>query len=73
MKHTPIPPRAKSVSVFSSSDMVTQRKPSCACGGGCPRCKEELNLQPKLSIGQPYDKYEQEAHRVAWQVMTIFL
>ena len=48
-----------------------QRKPGCPCGGGCPRCKEELNLQTKLRIGEPGDKYEQEADRVAEQVMRM--
>jgi hypothetical protein len=42
---------------------VLQRK--CACGGGCPRCKEELGIQTKLKISEPGDKYEQEADRVA--------
>ena len=28
-------------------------------------------LQPKLTIGQPYDKYEQEADRVAEQVLRM--
>ena len=40
----------------------------CACGGGCPRCQEELGIQTKLKIGEPGDKYEQEADRVATQI-----
>lgn len=44
-----------------------QRKSSCACGGGCPRC----TVQTKLSIGTPGDPYEQEADRVAEQVMRL--
>jgi hypothetical protein len=43
----------------------------CACGGGCPRCKEELGIQTKLKISEPGDKYEQEADRVAEQVMRM--
>jgi hypothetical protein len=46
-----------------------QRK--CACGGGCPRCKESLLLQTKLKINQPGDRYEQEADRVADRVMRM--
>ena len=43
-----------------------QRLPSCSCGGGCPRCAA---VQTKLKIGQPGDKYEQEADDVAESVM----
>lgn len=50
---------------------VLQRKPGCACGGGCPDCQEEAAIQPKLRVGQPNDKYEQEADRVAEQVMRM--
>jgi hypothetical protein len=46
-----------------------QRK--CACGGGCPRCKESLLLQTKLKINEPGDRYEQEADRIADQVMRM--
>jgi outer membrane protein OmpA-like peptidoglycan-associated protein len=48
---------------------LLQRK--CACGGGCPRCKEELGIQTKLKISEPGDKYEQEADRLADQVMRV--
>jgi hypothetical protein len=51
---------------------VIQRKVGCACGGGCAECKEELdehNVQPKLTISTPGDPFEQEADRVADQVM----
>ncbi|HQY27069.1 MAG TPA: hypothetical protein PLL45_19475, partial [Thermoflexales bacterium] len=56
---------------------VLQRK--CACGGSvgftgeCEDCqrKELLGgaMQPKLVINEPGDEYEQEADRVAEQVM----
>ena len=57
---------------------VLQRK--CACGqhtqsgGECTACsKKKLNqpLQAKLRIGESNDKYEQEADRVAEQVMRM--
>ena|GEM_PF-2410947 len=56
-----------------------QRKSSCACGGGCPRCSagsetddiaRVSRLQKKLSIGASNDPLEQEADRVADQVMA---
>ena len=56
---------------------ILQRK--CACGnsagsaGTCSECqsKEGVMLQTKLKIGEPGDKYEQEADRVASQVMAM--
>jgi hypothetical protein len=48
---------------------LLQRK--CACGGGCPRCQDELGIQTKLKIGEPGDKYEQEADRIADEVMRM--
>jgi Domain of unknown function (DUF4157) len=47
-----------------------QRK-ACNCGGSCPRCQSETRLQPKLNISEPGDRYEQEADRVADQVMRM--
>jgi Domain of unknown function (DUF4157) len=54
---------------------VLQRK--CACGGSsasgaeCEECsaKKRLGLQAKLTVSQPGDAYEQEADRVADEVM----
>ena len=57
---------------------VLARSSRCACDGGCPRCtakqesqKKSLPIQAKLKIGAPNDKYEQEADRVADQVMRM--
>ncbi len=59
---------------------ILQRK--CACGnaagasGTCTTCQEKGgmalpgNIQTKLTINEPSDRYEQEADRVADQVMT---
>jgi len=56
--------------LFLSNDKILiQRKPICPCDGGCPCCARVI--QPKLTIGQPNDKYEQEADRVADQVMRM--
>ncbi len=46
-------------------------KLACACGGGCPRCQNKLPIQLKLAVSQPNDVYEQEADRVADQVMRM--
>jgi hypothetical protein len=47
----------------------------CACGGDCPRCnrKKKNNkeiLQAKLKVGDSDNAYEQEANRVADEVMA---
>jgi Domain of unknown function (DUF4157) len=66
---------------ITNNSTLKQLKPSiCPCGGGCPTCSSErmgenkrddnaLN-QPKLIISQPGDEYEQQADRIAEQVMT---
>lgn len=59
------------------SNFLIQRK--CSCGsasrlsGNCESCNKEklVGLQPKLSIGALNDKYEQDADRIADQVMSI--
>ncbi|HJR08371.1 MAG TPA: DUF4157 domain-containing protein [Pyrinomonadaceae bacterium] len=65
-----------SVEVASSGELLIQRKAGCACGGGCPRCEEEsaavaAAAQPKLRISTPGDRYEQEADRVADEIMRM--
>jgi hypothetical protein len=59
------------ISLIPGVTPVMQRKSLCPCDGGCPRCTGEKPIQPKLTIGQPKDKYEQEADRVADQVMRM--
>lgn len=58
-----------------SAGAIIQRK--CACGsaagmdGECDTCrKKRLGLQTKLKVNEPGDVYEQEADRVADQVMA---
>jgi Domain of unknown function (DUF4157) len=48
---------------------ILQRNPICLCDGGCPSCSGVI--QPKLEIAAPNDKYEQEADRVADQMMRM--
>ena len=62
---------SRGASIFQSYQPIIQRKPGCPCGGGCPGCNEEESLQAKLKISSPGDKYEQEADRVAEQVMRM--
>lgn len=59
--------------VFSAPILI-QRK--CACGGECPSCqKEELEeshlIQTKLKVNTPGDAFEQEADRIADQVVAM--
>jgi outer membrane protein OmpA-like peptidoglycan-associated protein len=72
------PLRRELVTTFSPvRELALQRKPHCACGGGCPGCgketeeAEDLPVQPKLAISTPGDPLEQEADYVAEQVMRM--
>ena len=57
---------------FPSTDaIVLQRMSACPCGGGCPSCVGDMVIQPKLRIGEPGDRYEREADRVADDVMRM--
>lgn len=48
---------------------------ACVCGNSCANCAakgdEQRWLQPKLTVGSPNDRYEQEADRVADQIMRM--
>jgi Domain of unknown function (DUF4157) len=48
-----------------------QRSATCACGGDCPSCLEPSSIQTKLSVSSPGDPLEQEADRVAEQIMRL--
>jgi hypothetical protein len=58
-------------SIDTDPGTVLQRASSCVCDGGCPRCSGDGVVQAKLKISQPNDRYEQEADRVADQVMRM--
>lgn len=49
---------------------LVQRQSNCVCGGGCPKCQSKSRIQPKLKVGAANDKYEQEADRVAEQIVN---
>jgi hypothetical protein len=55
----------------SAPPMPTMQRANCACGGGCPRCRENYPLQAKLEVSQPGDALEKEADRVAEQVLRM--
>ena len=53
---------------------LLQRKANCVCGGGCPSCAEEkasTAMQTKLAVSNSGDQYEQEADRIAQQVISM--
>src|SRR4249920_1333462 len=63
------------LSTSTRSGLVLQRK--CACGsstasltGECSECRSKKSLQTKLTIGASHDPLEQEADRVADQVLA---
>jgi hypothetical protein len=67
-------PRRKTA---ATSNPITLLQRKCACsahrtGGECEECnkKKPLGLQAKLKVSEPGDIYEQEADRIANQVMT---
>ena len=72
-------PPARLPAALLPMSTVLQEKPSCACGGGCPRCRAnadhsdagmELRPQAKLAVGPAHDPLEQEADRIADEVLT---
>ncbi len=67
--------KPKALSNSSHAGLLLQRK--CACGaptasltGECAECKNRKRLQTKLTIGTSNDPLEQEADRVAEQVLA---
>ena len=70
VRATPVPV-ARSLSTALTGSAMLQRKPGCACGGGCPRCQEQALLQTKLKISEPGDVYEQEADLIADEVIQM--
>jgi len=69
--------RAGQVTHTHTADLAVQRNCACECGtsspsGGCKDCHpEKLGLQPKLRVGARSDVREQEADRIAEQVMRM--
>lgn len=63
---TPPARRELGTGLSSNGELELQRKPHCACGGGCPRC--QAPAPSTLRIGEPHDQHEQEAERIAQHV-----
>lgn len=69
--------RAQAATDSASVSAPTLQR-ACACGetaglsGKCPGCaaEERLGLQPKLRVNPPGDRWEQEADRIADQVVS---
>jgi len=73
VRSSPLPRHHSHAPLVSPAPHSLQRTGTepCACGGGCPRCRGEAQIQPKLTIGAPGDAFEQEADRIADQVMRM--
>ncbi len=56
---------------METANDIPSLQAKCACGGGCIQCQSNLPIQAKLKISAPNDKYEQEADRMASQVMRM--
>jgi hypothetical protein len=55
-----------------NSPMIQRKR--CACGGGCPTCREPNgpeSVQTKLAVSTPGDQFEREADHVAEQIMRM--
>jgi len=68
-KHAPDARRVESVT-SSTGEPLLQRQPRCTCGGGCPRCRDKQFIQPKLKVSTPGDRFEQEADRIADEILS---
>lgn len=75
LAHKPTPLRSPrpSPTPCAPGPPLVQRKPACACGGGCPRCQATTSnpTTSNLKIGEPDDPYEREADAVAERVMRL--
>jgi hypothetical protein len=63
------PRSAVAPTIASSQRRAAPKTGDCACGGGCPRCRAKLPIQTKLAVSEPGDAFEQEADRVAGQIL----
>lgn len=58
------------VAPIIGSARTLQRSPNCACGGTCPRCRQNCPLRSALEVSQPDDPLELQANQVAEQVLA---
>jgi Domain of unknown function (DUF4157) len=71
ISHARSTPTSRAILQRQPISSVAESGEHCACGGGCPRCQKSALLQTKLKISEPGDRYEQEADRVADQVIRM--
>ncbi|HKQ31492.1 MAG TPA: DUF4157 domain-containing protein, partial [Burkholderiales bacterium] len=64
------PPSAYAMPERSLANATVLSRSACACGGGCPRCRQQLPVQAKRRVSEPGDVYEREADRVADAVVS---
>jgi len=55
----------------ASRDILQPKVDRCACGGSCPRCREQLPIQKELPISDSGARLEREADVVADKVMRM--
>jgi hypothetical protein len=53
------------------ADIVLHRSVGCACGGGCPSCRQKDTRPSGLKISEPRDALELEADQIPDQVMRM--
>ncbi|WP_017296929.1 eCIS core domain-containing protein [Nodosilinea nodulosa] len=63
------PPSPRVAPSLSSPGLLLQRQTSCACGGKCPHCESKRAQPSSLKIGAASDRDEQEADRLAEQIV----
>lgn len=65
-------PVAPGIHYYLANPKMVLQKSGCSCGGACPKCQlSKNNASSQYLITQPNDRYEQEADRVADQVMRM--
>lgn len=60
---------AKTLTPFPAATDPLPEIAACPCGGGCPSCGAEGQVQAKLRVSQPGDACEQEADRNADRIV----
>lgn len=59
-------------SLVPARDLLQRKEGQCACGGGCPRCRERRQpLQSQFAVSEPGDVLEREADQIADRVMRM--
>jgi len=64
------PPPARPTAALPA-DIVLRKSADCACGGGCPSCRQKDSPPSGFKISEPGDALEREADQIADQVMRM--